>query len=94
MNDKIRKTLCNRFYIRNGQFFGLYRFKNLWWHLNGECFGYGDLRTDDILRIKDELLEGEIFEGFNAHHGTNLQQRKTPVVVITKDSVSYPEYSR
>lgn len=78
------KEVLNRFNLRDGQFYAYYAYKNLWWFLDGERIGYGDLRDEDILYISNALSEGEEFVGWNEHHGSRWQQTKTPMVRITK----------
>lgn len=80
-----------RFGLKDGQFFAVNRKKNLQWVLNEEPFGFGDLRDEDIQRIQGDLSKGEIFKGFNEHHGTEFQQRKNPVVIIVADGHSFPD---
>lgn len=86
-----RQAMCERFVLKNGQFFAYYRYKNLQWELNGEFFGYGDLRDDDLIRIQEELSEYETFKGWNEHHGTEWQQTDIPMVVITHDDIKFRE---
>jgi hypothetical protein len=80
----------DRFQLNSGQFFGLYLFKNLWWVLNDITIGYGDLRAKDLDNIQMHLVDGEIFLGWNEHHGSDFQQTSYPTVQITKDKISYP----
>lgn len=84
-HDEMRE----RFGLRHGQFFAFYRYKNLQWELNGEFFGYGDLRDDDIIRIQEALTEDETFIGWNEHHMTNWHQTDIPMVVITHDNFKF-----
>lgn len=72
--------------LRDGQFFAKYRYKNLWWFLNGVKIGYGDIRDEDILRLTEVLTENDEFLGFNEHHGSDHQQRDLPMLRITKDA--------
>lgn len=83
--------ICERFGLSNGQFFAEYKFKNLWWVLDGEPFGYGDLRQEDITRIFERLEPDEIFLGWNEHHNTNLQQTMYPILRITNKTVTQPD---
>lgn len=83
-------AVCQRFGLRHGQFFAKYRFKNLHWFLNGKEFGFGDLRSIDILNIHDRLNEDDVFEGFNEHHMTQYMQRENPVVRINYVEIEYP----
>jgi hypothetical protein len=86
---KIEK-LCERFGLKNGQFFGTYVYKNLHWSINGTFFGFGDLRNEDIERIKNELNEGEEVAGWNEHHfAKEYQQTKTPMIRIRPEGVMY-----
>lgn len=80
---------AERFGLHDGQFFGHYRYKNLQWFSDGTYIGYGDLRNEDIDRIQQNLHDGEVFEGFNEHHGTEWQQTSTPMVRITTDRVMH-----
>ena len=85
-----KEALCKRFGLRNGMFFATYRLKNQIWKLDGFEFGFGDLREEDIFRIQYELVTGEVFEGFNEHHGSDFQQRKNPMIIIKHHHVKYP----
>lgn len=84
-----RGELRERFALRNGQFFGHYRYKNLQWELNGQFFGFGDLRDQDIIRIQEELAPDETFIGWNEHHGTDWQQTEVPMVLITNTNIMF-----
>lgn len=67
------KELRERFGVWNGQFWGYYKYKNLNWYLvnykdnfnnisdvtDGEWFNYGDIREEDIDRLKNLLKTGE-----------------------------------
>ncbi len=85
-----RDVARDRFQLNSGQFFGLYLFKNLWWVLDDNTIGYGDLRAKDLDNIQTHLLDGETFLGWNEHHGSDFQQTAYPIVKITKDKISYP----
>lgn len=78
---------CARFGLHDGQFFGYYRYKNLWWWLNGKEIGYGDLREEDIQRISQRLSDGEEFVGWNEHHQTRFQQTRFPMIRILPGEV-------
>lgn len=82
-----QQEIAERFGITNGQFFAEYRYKNLWWFLNELACGYGDLREEDILRIQNELVEGEEFIGWNEHHMGRFHQTDTPMIRITNTQV-------
>lgn len=88
LNDPAK--ICKRFDIYNGQFFAYYAYKNLQWFLNERRIGFGDLREIDILNIMDRLEDGEEFVGWNEHHGSQWQQRDTPMIVIRKGEVFKP----
>jgi hypothetical protein len=79
----------DRFNLRNGQFFGSYEYKNLWWEINGQFFGFGDLNEADIYRIRLALQEDEIFQGWNEHHLSEWQQTDVPMIRITRECVKY-----
>lgn len=83
------KELRERFGLFDGQFFAEYRYKNLHWILDGRKIGFGDLRDEDILRIKEELGGHEEFVGWNEHHMTRSQQTDTPMVRITQKGVKH-----
>lgn len=83
----LNEDYTRRLGLTNGQVFDEYKYKNLWWILNGLACGYGDLRDEDILRIKEELVEGEEFVGWNEHHGGRFKQTDTPMIRITHNSV-------
>ncbi|MCA9367098.1 hypothetical protein KC887_02395 [Candidatus Kaiserbacteria bacterium] len=79
--------ITDRFGLMNGQFYAYYRYKNLRWFLNDTEFGYGDLTDNQILNISENLGEGEVFRGYNEHHGTRFQQTHLPYLEITKDEI-------
>jgi hypothetical protein len=83
--------ICERFQLNDGQFFSTYARKNLHWFLNGEQFGFGDLREDDIMRIQMRLQQEDVFEGFNEHHMSMFMQRENPVVVIKFNYIGFPQ---
>jgi len=85
------KSLCERFGLRNGQFFAYYQFKNLHWHLGEKVVGFGDLREEDVARIQAELRDGEVFFGYHESHGTEHQMRDTPLVFITNKEIVKPK---
>jgi hypothetical protein len=97
--DAATKT-CERFGLRDSQFFAYYEYKNLHWtvEISGEedenngifRFGYGDLRDIDILSIMENLEEGEVFLGWNEHQWGDWQQTEHPIIKITRDSITYP----
>jgi hypothetical protein len=84
-NDKI----CERLGLKNGQFFGKFRYKNLKWQLDDIVFGYGDLTDDQLLHIAETLESGEKFVGWNEHQWTNFQQSEMPMVVITSNDILF-----
>lgn len=81
--------MCNRFGLRNGQFFANYACKNVWWELDGEFFGYGDLSAENVFELQRRLEEGEVFQAWNEHHMTDWQQTDTPMLRIKKDDIMY-----
>lgn len=82
-NEYLRK-----FGLSHGQFFAHYKYKNLWWHLNGVEIGYGDLREEDIERIQENLVPGDEFCGFHEMHGTEWAPRDgLPMVIINHNGV-------
>jgi hypothetical protein len=85
-----RNVAFGRFRLRDGRVLADYEFKNLWWVLDGVTIGYGDLDRSDIEHIQYQLNEGEVFIGWNEHHGTDFQQVKEPMVRITKNNITYP----
>lgn len=88
--DSHKNVALERFGLNDGQFYGVWTFKNLWWTLDGVSIGYGDLTDAQIRHIQDNLREGETFRGFNEHHGTRWQQTELPILHITKDRVAFP----
>lgn len=86
------RELQSRFSLSNGQMRSPYRFKNVRWYLNGEYFGCGDLIDSDIERIAMCLDNGELFEGFNEHHGGAFQQTTFPYIRIVggRSTISFP----
>lgn len=84
-----REVARERFGLTNGQYFAEYRFKNLWWVLNGVTIGYGDLRDEDLKRIHSALEPTDVFLGWNEHHGTQFQQLDLPVVWINHDKIRF-----
>ena len=91
MNDVLKNEICRRFHLRSGAFYGVFKHKNLWWYLNDEEFGYGDLRDSDILIIAAALEPGEIFKGYNEHHMGPMMQMENPVIEINCREVRHPE---
>lgn len=85
------QNLLTFFALRNGQFFANYKYKNLHWSMNGKFFGFGDLRDDDIARIRRDMLADDVFEGYNENHFSD-QFRQTPhaMIRITRETVTYP----
>lgn len=81
-----------RFDLRHGQFYGVFKYKNLWWELDGETIGYGDLTEEQIAHIQTQLRTNETFRGWNEHHGTQFQQTERPMVYITNQRISYPHH--
>lgn len=79
--------ICKRFHLRDGVFWGEYRHKNLHWFLNDKRFGFGDLRDSDIQIIHMALEPGEVFKGYNEHHGSSFMQRENPVIEINSTEV-------
>lgn len=76
-----------RFGLTDAQIVDVYVYKNLWWELDGEFFGYGDLSAGDIQKIQTRLEDGEVFQGWNEHHKSEWQQTDYPMIRITKDVV-------
>lgn len=85
------EEIQTRFELFNGQFFAWYRYKNLQWFLDGVYIGFGDLRDEDILRIAVTLEDGEVFVGWNEHHGSPVQQTNTPMVRISNQHIMLRE---
>ena len=79
----------DRFGLRQGQFFHDAHKRNLWWELNGDFFGFGDLTGEDVFRIQSLLASNEVFQGWNQHHGTELQQTHYPQIRIRPDDITY-----
>jgi hypothetical protein len=79
--------LQNRFGLRDAQFFARYIYKNLWWEVDGKFFGFGDITSADVFRIQNRLDNGEIFQGWNEHHGTDWQQTNVPMIRIEKGNI-------
>jgi hypothetical protein len=93
MREEVQREVRSRFFLNNGQFFAYNSRKNLWWYLNGERFGFGDLREKDILLIRLLIEPGEVFEGFNEHHLTEWMQRESPMIRITAGGgVEFPAH--
>lgn len=83
------ERIRDRFGLSQGQFFATYQCKNLWWELDGGIFGFGDLTSEDVFRIQRALKEDETFLGWNEHHGTQFQQRKSPMIRIKTDDITF-----
>lgn len=81
-----------RFGLMHGQFFAENIYKNLFWVLDGKTIGYGDLRAQDLTLILDNLKPGEVFEGFNEHHGSQWQQTPHAMVKIADGVISFPNH--
>jgi hypothetical protein len=79
----------DRFGLKQGQFFHNPHKKNLWWELDGDFFGFGDLTGEDVYRIQSLLASNEVFQGWNQHHGTELQQHPWPLIRIRHDDIVY-----
>ena len=79
----------DRFRLTQGQFFATYQCKNNWWELDGEFFGFGDLTSEDVFRIQRQLTEDEVFQGWNEHHGTPMQQSPVPMIRISKHDIVF-----
>lgn len=87
--NRIRQTEM-RFGFHHGQFFSEYLYKNLHWVLDGETIGFGDIREKDVATLIDTLNAGEVFEGFNEHHGTRFQQTPRAMIMIMDGVISFP----
>ena len=81
--------LRDRFGLKQGQFFHNPHKKNLWWELDGNFFGFGDLLGEDVFRIQSLLAANEVFQGWNQHHGTEHQQSPYPQIRIRHDDITY-----
>ena len=90
VRNEHRHIAETRFGMHHGQFFGEYMFKNLHWVLDGNVIGFGDLRQVDISALLNNLKPGEVFEGFNEHHGSQFQQTDHAMVKITDGVISFP----
>ncbi len=53
----MRKTQRKRFGLTDGQVKANLHHKNLWWHLNGNLIGFGDLDDDNILNMQDVISD-------------------------------------
>lgn len=80
-----------RFGLNHQQFFAEFKHKNLFWVLDGQTIGFGDLRQEDIELIQLQLREDEEFLGYNEHHATTWQQTPHAVIRITHDEITYPQ---
>lgn len=94
MADTLQSKLREIFNLRDGQFFGEYRYKNLHWFIQHHdqqpiLMGFGDLRDEDILFIAENIADGVEFVGWNEHHGTEFQQTKTPMIRITSTDIKF-----
>jgi hypothetical protein len=76
--------LMASFGMHDGQFFAHYRHKNQILFMNGERFGFGDLRDEDIDSIKEKMNHGDVFEAHNEHHGSRTQQHRCKTLTIHK----------
>lgn len=76
-----------RFDLNDGQFFATNIYKNLWWELDGQFFGFGDLNAANVFRIQNHLQTGEVFQGWNEHHETSFQQTDVPMIRITSHDI-------
>jgi hypothetical protein len=92
MNDELQQTVRERFHLREGQFFAYHARKNLWWYLNDERFGYGDLRESDIFLIQMSLEPGEVFKAYHEAHMTPYMQGENPIIEINSVEVKYPKH--
>jgi len=81
--------MLERFGLHDGQFFGGYKYKNLWWTLNGVDIGFGDLRSYDIVCISVLLKEDEKFVGWHESRGMPHQQTEHPMVIIENKRITY-----
>jgi hypothetical protein len=90
----MHEATCERFGLFDGQFYVYQEHENLQWFLNGERFGFGDLTSEQVHTIQESLNEGEVFEGFNEHHGTEFQQTDHAIICITHDEIHYPSRER
>lgn len=89
MDVNKQKATRERFGLRDGQLFASPLKKNLHWEINGEFFGFGDLRHEDVERIQAGLSDREVFQGWNEHHFTQWKHRDTAIILITKDEISF-----
>lgn len=89
---KNHQALCARFGLLTGQVHYPLVYKNLWWELDGDVFGYGDISPDNVATIQSLLDDSEVFLGWNEHHKTSWQQTDVPMLRITKDEFTkHPE---
>lgn len=91
-SEEQQEDIRKRFHLRDGQFFGQNRHKNLHWYLGEHRFGFGDLRDSDILIIRAALEPGEVFYGYNASHMGPWMQQENPVIMINVNEVTRPEH--
>lgn len=87
---KYKDVARARFNLRPGQTFYNYLYKNLWWSLNGQTIGFGDLRLEDLERIKKLLKDDEVFCGWDQDQGTPAEKTPRPMVRIIKEVIGYP----
>lgn len=87
-----RVMAADRFGLHHGQFFGESLYNNLFWVLDGETIGYGDIRMEDLSKILNNLKPEEVFEGFNEHHGSQWQQTEHAMIKITGGIISFPNH--
>lgn len=87
-----RRIAAERFGLHHGQFFAENLYNNLFWVLDGETIGYGDIRMQDLAQILNNLKAGEVFEGFNEHHGSEFQQTEHAMIKVTDGVISFPNH--
>jgi len=78
-----------RFGLTDGQFFAEYRYKNLWWTLDGVDIGFGDLRSYDIVCISVMLNDDEKFVGWHESRGMPVKQTEHPMVIIEHNRITH-----
>ena len=90
--------LRKRFGLFNGQIRTPHRHKNVIFSIvqpelqNGDIacvFGIGDLSDDDILRIGQNLRDGEMFVGWDEHHFGPFKRTKMPLIRITNSDIIF-----
>lgn len=83
--------ICGRLGLKHGAVWADLEHKNLWWFVDAQKIGYGDLLFSDYKRIQDGLEGDEVFIGYNEHHMSRWMQFENAVIIISKTEVIHPD---